>query len=317
MPLSRRRALAQLSGATLLAGAAPLLLAAPRPAPPAANNFSYALNVSTVREQKLGFIKELELAARAGYGGVEIWINGFQDYLAGGGTTAEVRRRLADLNLRVENAIGFAAWIVDDEATRRRGLDQARREMEQLAQIGCHRMAAPPFGAHQPDAALLDLRRAAERYRALLEVGAQAGVTPQLEVWGFSPNLSRLGETLFVAAESGHPDARILPDVYHLYRGGSGFGGLHLVSGQAIEVFHLNDYPAQPAAAQLDDSQRVYPGDGVAPLTPLLRGLQQAGGPKVLSLELFNPGYWKQDALTVAKTGLARMKAAVARALEG
>jgi 2-keto-myo-inositol isomerase len=35
------------------------------------------------------------------------------------------------------------------------------------------------------------------------------------------------------------------------------------------------------------------------------------GGTKVLSLELFNEAYWKQDALTVCKTGLEKMKKVV------
>ena len=34
-----------------------------------------------------------------------------------------------------------------------------------------------------------------------------------------------------------------------------------------------------------------------------------------LSLELFNPNYWKQDGLEVAKTGLEKTKAAVTKAL--
>ena len=34
----------------------------------------------------------------------------------------------------------------------------------------------------------------------------------------------------------------------------------------------------------------------------------------MLSLELFNPEYWKQDAMTVATEGLAKVKAAVAKA---
>ena len=33
----------------------------------------------------------------------------------------------------------------------------------------------------------------------------------------------------------------------------------------------------------------------------------------MLSLELFNRDYWKQDPLEVAKTGLAKVKAAVAQ----
>jgi hypothetical protein len=32
-------------------------------------------------------------------------------------------------------------------------------------------------------------------------------------------------------------------------------------------------------------------------------------------LELFNPDYWEQDALEVAKTGLIKMKEEVAKAL--
>jgi hypothetical protein len=71
----------------------------------------------------------------------------------------------------------------------------------------------------------LNLFSAAERYRALLEIGAEIGVTPQVEVWGFSTALSRLGETAFVAIESGRDDACILPDVYHIYKGGSDFAG--------------------------------------------------------------------------------------------
>ncbi|RLT17872.1 MAG: sugar phosphate isomerase/epimerase, partial [Planctomycetota bacterium] len=34
-----------------------------------------------------------------------------------------------------------------------------------------------------------------------------------------------------------------------------------------------------------------------------------------LSLELFNPNYYKEDALVVANTGLAKMKAVVAKAM--
>jgi len=41
------------------------------------------------------------------------------------------------------------------------------------------------------------------------------------------------------------------------------------------------------------------------------------GGTKVLSLELFNETYWKQDALQVAKTGLQKMKLLVNEVVAG
>ena len=138
---------------------------------------------------------------------------------------------------------------------------------------------------------------------------------PECEVWGFSKALSRLGETAFVAIESAHPDATILPDIYHLFKGGSGFDGLRLLSSSAVQVFHVNDYPADLPRDKIADRDRVYPGDGIAPMTEILRSVIRPDRPIVLSLELFNPEYWKQDALQVARTGLEKTKAAVAKAV--
>ncbi len=143
------------------------------------------------------------------------------------------------------------------------------------------------------------------------------GVVPQMEVWGFSTSVSRLGEAALVAIESGHPQACILADVYHLHKGGSGFGGLKLLGAASMHVFHMNDYPADPPREKISDAHRVYPGDGVAPLVEMLKDLHKLGFRGVLSLELFNRDYWKQDALLVAKAGLAKMKAVVDKALPG
>ena len=275
--------------------------------------FRFCLNTSTIRGQKLSLVEEIEIAAKAGYSGIEPWIREIRQYQEAGGKLRDLKGRIADAGLTVESAIGFASWIVDDDQKRSQGLETAKQDMELVRQIGGSRIAAPPVGATtQKD---LNLFKAAERYRALLELGEKTGVTPQVEVWGFSKSLSRLGETAFVAIESGHKDACLLPDVYHIYKGGSDFTGLKLLSAQAIQVFHLNDYPADPPRDKIGDRDRVMPGDGIAPLTKILRDLCAAGSRPVLSLELFNPGYWKQDPLTVAKIGLNKMKTSVNKAL--
>ena len=203
-----------------------------------------------------------------------------------------MRQRVKDSGLTVEDAIAFPEWLVDDEARRAKGLEQAKRQMDMVAQIGGRRIAAPPVGA--TDLPNLSVAQAAERYRALLEVGAQIGVVPQLELWGHSKNLGRLSECVAVAMETGHRNACVLADVYHLYKGGSDFRGIRLLGPEAIQVLHLNDYPNDPPREKIDDSYRVYPGDGVAPLTELLQTLRRTGGQKVLSLELFNRTYWSR-----------------------
>ena len=51
----------------------------------------------------------------------------------------------------------------------------------------------------------------------------------------------------------------------------------------------MNDYPAVPPRDTIGDRDRVMPGDGIAPLTQILRDLLANGSRAVLSLELFNP----------------------------
>lgn len=279
----------------------------------AASRFRYALNTATVRGHKLGLVEQFELAAKAGYDGVEPWIDDIEKYKSGGGALGDMKKRIADLGLTVDGAIGFANWIVDDDAARAKGLEHAKRDMDLVAQLGGTHIAAPPAGA--TDNPSLDLRKAAERYRKLLEAGASIGVVPQVEVWGFSKSLSRLSECAFVAIESGHAKACVLTDVYHLYKGGTDFASFPLVAGAAMHCMHMNDYPADPPREKIADKDRVYPGDGVAPVGEIIQALYASGFRGVLSLELFNPTYWKQDALEVAKKGLASMRGAVRRAL--
>jgi len=47
-------------------------------------------------------------------------------------------------------------------------------------------------------------------------------------------------------------------------------------------------------------TRQGVPRDGVAPLKQIVSDLAGMGGTKVLSLELFNLEYWKNDPLAVA-----------------
>jgi 2-keto-myo-inositol isomerase len=278
---------------------------------PAEQKFRFCLNTSTIRGQKSGILREVELAAAAGYDGIEPWIPNLREFRDQGGSIPDLGKRIADAGLTVDSAIGFAQWIHPDQATRTQALEEARRDMDMLKQMGGTRIAAPPVGAHSGDAPVVELAAAAERFAALQKIGTDAGIIPQLEVWGFSKNLSRIGDVAWVAAETGHRDSCLLLDVYHIFKGGSDFAGLSLFSDQSLQVFHMNDFPADPTRDRINDSHRVYPGDGIAPLNAILGMLAGKSRTITLSLELFNPGYWQQDAAVVAVDGLKKMQAAV------
>lgn len=268
------------------------------------SQFSYCLNTSTISGQKPGLKGYLNIAAKAGYDGVELWIRDIEEYLNAGNSLASLKSYIRDSGLRFENAIGFAPWMVDDDQKRQAGFEQMEKEMEILAELGCKRVAAPAAGV----TVQLDLFKAGERYGELLDLGRKTGVMPQLEFWGAFPYFHHLGQVLMVAAVANDPDARILPDVYHLYRGGSGYDGLKMLSGDLIEVFHMNDFVDTIPREKQEDKDRVYPGDGAAPMKQILTDIRNMGGKKVLSLELFNRDYWQQDAQNVASLGLSKMK---------
>jgi 2-keto-myo-inositol isomerase len=280
-----------------------------------AEPFRYCLNTSTLRGHNLPLDELVDIAAAAGYEAIEPWIDEIEKYAANGGDLRGLHSKIQDLGLTVEGGIGFFEWIVDDDTTRTEGLKKARHAMVLLARLGGKRIAAPPFGAQKDDAPVLNLHAAVDRYNALLALGDEIGVVPLIEVWGFSKNLSRLGDAALIAIESGHPDACILADSYHLYKGGSPLSGLRLLHGDAFPLFHINDYPSLPRET-ITDADRVFPGDGIAPLTTLFRTLRDIGFEGVLSLELFNKEYYAQEPLSVARTGLEKLRAVVQKSFE-
>ncbi len=278
--------------------------------------FRYCLNTSTIRAAKLPFPEVIKIVANAGYDGIEPWIGEIDRFVKEGGKLSDLRKQLEDSGLQVESAIGFPRWAVDDEQVRKAGFEEAKRGMDLVRQLGGKRIAAPPAGINGKASLKVALLQIARRYHDLLELGVSMEVIPQVEIWGSAKNLSHISEAIFVATAANHPQAAILPDIYHLFRGGSGFDWIRLMSGDAIQIFHMNDYLAAPPREQQNDSMRVYPGDGIAPMKLIFRSLKKIGFRGALSLELFNKEYWKQDPAVVARTGLSKMKQVVASSLE-
>ncbi|MDA3800075.1 MAG: sugar phosphate isomerase/epimerase [Kiritimatiellae bacterium] len=268
--------------------------------------YIYALNTSTIREcGELSLEKKVQITAEAGYDGIEPWIKELDEYVEAGGNLRQLAALIKDSGLKTVNLIGFFEWDSPNDEIRRSGLEEAERCFKMAQELDCPYVAAPPFGTYQIEGVnLFDL---AERYADLIDLGAKYNVIPVLEFWGVAKTLGKLGEALLVAAESGSKDACILADVFHMYKGSGHFNGLSLIDSSKIAILHVNDYPEKPEWDVIKDSDRVYPGDGIAPYDEIFEHLgENFSG--VLSVELFNETYWQQDALVVAKTGLDKIK---------
>ncbi len=274
---------------------------------PANEPFGYCLNTSTIRGNNLELPAVIAAASKAGFHAIEPWIMEIDRYTTGGGSLKDLGKRIADAGLVVANAIAFNSFLDDDDTRRAASMEKLKADMDKVAQIGGTRIAATPGN----NRAAVSLDNAARYYREALEMGQKAGVQPLLELWGTHPVLGPLSHGIYVSVAAARPDASMLLDVFHLYKSGTSFDSLKQINGAALHVMHLNDYPQAADSSTLNDSNRIYPGDGVAPLRQIFRDMRDNGFRGYFSLELFNRDYWTKSADENLKTAMDKIRATV------
>jgi 2-keto-myo-inositol isomerase len=281
---------------------------------PADEPFGYCLNTSTIRGNQLDIVRVVEAASKAGFHAIEPWITELDAHTKSGGNLKDLGKRIADAGLTVANAIAFNSFLTDDQTTRAAGMEALKVDMDKVAQIGGTCIATPP-GRAAAGAAPVTLDNAARYYNDALAMGEKMSVTPLLELWGTHPLLGPLRNGIYVTVATGRADASLLLDVFHLYKSGTPFTSLKQINGGMLHVMHINDYPQAADPSTLNDSNRVYPGDGIAPFRQIMRDLRDNGFRGYFSLELFNRDYWAKSADENLKTGLEKIRAVVRQAL--
>lgn len=250
---------------------------------------------------------KIAIAVETGYTAIEVWSDDLTQFEQTGQPLSDLGQILQDSGLKVPSVIAMFDWMQSGDCYKKTAYAEARRRLNQAAVIGAPHIVASPV----PDRQHLDITLAATRYRELVELGEELGVRPAMEFLGFNGNVYQLEQAVAIVRQAEHPNGCIVLDPFHLYRGGSGFGGVKLLSSDEIALCHFNDAPALPPQFEQTDEDRVYPGDGILPLTSLLKDLISLGYEGYLSLELFNPHYWTEDLRQVARIGREKMEATI------
>jgi len=269
-----------------------------------ASPWPLAINTSTIRPADTA--TKLKVAAETGWDAIEFWTQDLEKYEAenGAGSVKELGKRVKDAGLYVPNVIGLWRGMPETEEDWERELPGTRELLRLCSEVGSERVAVLPF----PDRENFDLKFASFNYKRLLHIARdEYGIQAMFEFIGFLKGMNRLGLACAVAIDADEPSAIVLPDTFHLYRGGSGFSGIKHLNPDFIGNFHWNDVPDTPPQVELGDKDRIYPGDGILPLTQALKDLHEIGYDKALSLELFNEALWAQDPMQVGRDGLQKM----------
>ena len=175
------------------------------------SKFQYSLNCSTIKPTPL--LEKIAVAGDVGYTGIELWHDDIDEFLAGGGTFADVRNALGDQNLTVVTTIFLKGWWDTTGDEYREKIDECKRRMNQAAEVGArHCVCGPPLGE-------VDYEVGARNYRALLELGLEMGVRPSAEYLGFANEFNSIEKAVDLITRSGHPEATIVHDPFHIFRG--------------------------------------------------------------------------------------------------
>lgn len=264
--------------------------------------FQYCLNASTIRPTPI--LEKIRIAGKVGYRAIELWHDDIDSHIASGGQLSDIKKALADAGLALPTTIYLGGWCDTVGDAHMAALEPIKRRMAVAAELGAtYSIACPAMGT-------VDVELAARNYRELVDIGLTIGVKAAMEYLGFVEQINTIESALEIMTKSGHPQATIIVDPFHNFRGGGAFSSLSLLRGDQIAISHFNDTPATPPRLEQHDHSRVLPGEGHLDLKQWCRLLNQIGYHGYLSLELFREDLWARDPHEVAQIGLEKMRAA-------
>jgi len=273
----------------------------------AAGKMTLAIHQNT--SAAAGYRKSLEGWARAGIKNVEITAALLDGFLKTESLPA-ARSVLTDNGLTPVSAACGVGGLWEPNPNHAAALDNLKKRCEMLTELGLTHIYAPVGGMQKfvED----DYKIGAENMRQVGDVAKQFRMTMMAEFVRGSSFISTLTTALKVTRAAAHPNIAIVFDCYHFWSGNNKLEDLDLLKPGEIGHVHFQDVPDEPREL-LDNTTRFIPGDGVSPLTKILRKLADKGYAGPLSVELFLPKFQQGDPFEVASE-IRRKAEAVMRA---
>ena len=274
----------------------------------AAGKMTLAIHQNT--SSAAGYRRSLEGWARAGIKNVELTNSLLDEFLKSDSLPA-AKRVLTDLGLTpVSSACGvFGLW--EPNPKRAAQLDAFKKRCEQFASLGLTKIYSPTPTTEKFTEE--DYKRGVANMRENGDIAKQFGMVVMAEAVRTSTFIGTLPTMLKMMREAAHPSVAPLLDFYHFWSGLNKLEDLDQIRQGEIGHVHFQDVPDMPREL-LDNTTRIIPGDGVAPLNRMLRTLADKGYAGPLSVELFLPKFQQGDPYEVAREIRQKAEAVMRRA---
>jgi 2-keto-myo-inositol isomerase len=202
------------------------------------------------------------------------------------------RTLLDDLGLRAVSSSN-QLFLEESAARRANSIEDLKWKVELAEIIGADRLVIPSAAGERHT--IDDYPEVIANLREAADIAAPHGVTLMVEFTRLSTLISNLRTALKVVREANHPNLRVMMDTFHFWSGMSKFQDLELLRDGELHHLHFEDVPDDPPLEVFGQPDRVFPGEGIAPLGDIVEVLKRKGYEGPASLEMFSPAVRAMD----------------------
>ncbi len=229
--------------------------------------------------------------AETGLTGMELRKASLFRYFRSGGSLEELKRTLQDCSIEPVCLGAVEQFSFHTPRGFKAVLESCEYFCYISRSIGCdcvEVIASPDVGTDDWETIETETVSALTR---LSDTASHYGVRLALEYMGVNNgSVPTFEKALSIVRRTGRENVGLLADTWHHYAAGSPVGDISMARPEEIFIVHTSDCPScEPGT--LPRSESYMPGDGAAPIVPILRELNGIGYDGVLSIETFLPAY--------------------------
>ncbi len=238
-------------------------------------------------------LKFLELARKHSLANVELDVGKVEECIKKDGSPA-LKKTLKENGINVVSLNAIENYPIMTAEDMSKSLERCERFLQVCSLLECEVAVVNPNEFEASQRAAIQ-----QRFDAFVtetgKIAEKNGVRLAFEFVSYDNRvINSLGRTIECLNRWGGGTGLVL-DVFHLYRSKESIGIIPPSAMSMLWAFHVNDAPDKPIE-QLQDSDRVFPFEGVVNVSNYILELKQKRYTGPVSVELFNKEYWDMNA---------------------
>jgi sugar phosphate isomerase/epimerase len=243
---------------------------------------------------KTALIEEkIAIASKTGWDGIELCIDDIDNCKY---KPSKINHMMKDYGLYCPTLEQINGWFENDgglmgvDDNHSSILNECLRRMEIAKELGCKYIVACPSFSHR--GFIASEEQGVNHFRKLLEIGRKIGVLPSIEFMGQTNQINTIESCSNFLNKVNEPDATMVVDAYHLWKGSGTIEGFNSISPERVSVLHISDANPDIPRCSHWDRHRVIPTHGCIDLKRFVDICKSKKYDGDICVGVYNPKYW-------------------------